>query len=41
MGIEVDNGVVFVDAMESAVAVLSVCDAISRGVLEHVISLKG
>ena len=38
MGIEVDDGVVFVHAMESAVAVLRVPDAISGGVLEHVIS---
>jgi hypothetical protein len=38
MDIEVDDGVVFVHAMESAVSVLRVRDAISWGVLEHVIS---
>jgi len=34
--IEVDDGVVFVHAMESALSVLGVRDAISGGILEHV-----
>ncbi len=38
MSIELDDGVVFVRAMKSAVAVLRVRNAISGAILEHVIS---